>query len=206
MKMQVHHGGRLPVSINHVYNTNEKDTDIGYGKGYRLNLSQTIELTKIDDNEYLKYIDEDATSHYLLKNSTTKEYKDEDGLGLIAKISGNNVIMEDKAGNKMTFNKYSSGNKWHLKEIEDTNKNKITLTLKTSGSKYLISKVTDGAGDSLNISYSSGKLNKITDKDSKVTTFTYNENNNLSGITYSDGKKSLYTYGSKNELKRVKKS
>lgn len=204
MKMQVHHGGRLPVSINHVYNTNEKDTDIGYGKGYRLNLSQTIELTKIDDNEYLKYIDEDATSHYLLKNSTTKEYKDEDGLGLIAKISGNNVIMEDKAGNKMTFNKYSSGNKWHLKEIEDTNKNKITLTLKTSGSKYLISKVTDGAGDSLNISYSSGKLNKITDKDSKVTTFTYNENNNLSGITYSDGKKSLYTYGSKNELKRVK--
>ena len=204
MKMQVHHGSRLPVSVNHVYNTNEKDTDIGYGKGYRLNLSQTIELTKIDDNEYLKYIDEDATSHYLLKNSTTKEYKDEDGLGLIAKISGNNVIMEDKAGNKMTFNKYSSGNKWHLKEIEDTNKNKITLTLKTSGSKYLISKVTDGAGDSLNISYSSGKLNKITDNASKVTTFTYNENNNLTGITYSDGKKSLYTYGSKNELKRVK--
>ena len=32
-------GNLLPVTVNHVYNTNDKDVDIGYGKGYRLNLS-----------------------------------------------------------------------------------------------------------------------------------------------------------------------
>ena len=197
-------GDRLPVTIRHVYNTNEKDTDIGYGKGFRLNLSQTLEATKIGGNEYLKYIDEDATAHYLLKDTSTQVYKDEDGLGLTAEKSGNNVVMKDKSGNKITFAKYASGNKWHLKEIVDTNKNKITLTLTTSGSKYLISKVTDGAGDSISISYSSGKLNKITDKASKTLTYTYNTTGNLSNITYSDGKKASYTYGSKNELKSVK--
>ena len=35
--------GALPISVSHVYNTNDKNTDIGYGYGWRLNYSQSIE-------------------------------------------------------------------------------------------------------------------------------------------------------------------
>ncbi|MGN1270222.1 MAG: RHS repeat-associated core domain-containing protein [Clostridia bacterium] len=197
-------GNRLPVTIEHIYNTNEKDTDIGYGKGIRLNLAQTIELKTISSVEYLKYIDEDATAHYFKKDSTTNIYEDEDGLGLTITTSGDNKIMTDKSGNTMTFVKYSSGNKWHLKEVKDTSGNKITLTLTTYNNQYLISQVEDAAGDKITLTYSSGKLQKITDKAGKITTYAYDSSSRLTTITYSDNKTSTYTYGSKNELTRVK--
>lgn len=34
--------GVLPISLSHVYNTNDKDEDIGYGAGWRLNYSQSV--------------------------------------------------------------------------------------------------------------------------------------------------------------------
>ena len=37
-------GERFPVTITHVYNTNDKDIGSRYGNGMRLNLSQTIEI------------------------------------------------------------------------------------------------------------------------------------------------------------------
>ena len=196
-------GNRLPVTVKHVYNTNEKDVDIGYGKGMRLNLSQTLEQTTISSQEYLKYTDEDATVHYLLKNTTKNIYEDEDGLGLIVKISGNDRILTDKSGNIITFTKYASGNKWHLKEIKDTENNKITLTLTTSGSNYLISQVQDAVGDKIQLAYSSGKLQKISDTAGRNITYTYDNSARLTNVTYPDSKKSVYTYGSKNELTKV---
>lgn len=194
-------GNRLPVTVEHVYNTNEKDTDIGYGKGIRLNLSQTLELTTISSKEYMRYIDEDATAHYFLKNGSI--YEDEDGLGLTIKMSGNDAIMTDKSGNTMTFAKYASGNKWHLKSIKDTNSNQCTLTLTTSGSNYLISQVQDAAGDKIGLTYASGKLQKITDTAGRNTTYAYDSSGRLTSITYPDSKKSTYTYGSKHELTKA---
>lgn len=91
-------GNRLPVSINHVFNTNNKGTNLGYGKGYRLNLTQTIEQQTIDETEYLRYTDEDGTSHYFPKSGN--EYKDEDGLALTIYPDGSNYRLEDKNGNK----------------------------------------------------------------------------------------------------------
>lgn len=197
-------GTRFPATIKHIYNTNEKDIDIGYGKGQRLNLSQTLELLTLSSQEYLKYIDEDATAHYFIKNSATDIYKDEDGLGLEVKMSGTNAIMTDKSGNTMTFVKYASGNRWHLKEIKDTNDNKITLTLTTSGSNYLITKLDDGAGDRMSLVYSSGTLQKIVDCFGRETHYTYNNSKCLTKITYSDDKTSNYTYGNNNQLTQVK--
>lgn len=194
-------GNRLPVTVEHVYNTNEKDTDIGYGKGIRLNLSQTLELTTISSKEYIRYIDEDATAHYFLKNGSI--YEDEDGLGLTIKMSGDNAIMTDKSGNTMTFAKYASGNKWHLQSIKDTNNNQCTLSLITSGSNYLISQVQDAAGDKIGLTYTSGKLQKITDTAGRNTTYAYDSSGRLTSITYPDSKKSTYTYGSKNELTKA---
>ncbi len=197
-------GNRLPVTVEHIYNTNNKDIDIGYGKGVRLSLSQIIEVQNISSQEYLKYIDEDATAHYFKKNSSTNLYEDEDGLGLTIKISGNNRIMTDKSGNTMTFIKYSSGEKWHLSEIKDTSGNTIKLTLTSNNNQYLVSQVTDAAGDKITLTYSSGRLQKITDMAGRVTTYTYDSSGRLTTITYPDNKSATYSYGSKNELTRVK--
>ncbi len=197
-------GDRFPATIEHIYNTNDKDINIGYGKGMRLNLSQTIEAQNISSVEYLKYIDEDATAHYFKKNSSTNVYEDEDGLGLTISVSGDNRIMKDKSGNTMTFVKYSSGNKWHLSEIKATNNNSIKLTLSTSNNQYLISAVTDGAGDKITLTYSSGNLQKITDVAGRITSYSYDSSGRLTTITYPDNKTATYSYGSKNELTKVK--
>lgn len=197
-------GNRLPVTIEHVYNTNEKDVDIGYGKGVRLNLSQMLTLETISSTEYIKYIDEDATAHYFTKNSTTNIYEDEDGLGLKISTSDNNKIMTDKSGNTMIFEKYSGKDKWHLKTVKDTSNNSINLTLTTINNEYVISKATDAVGDELTLTYSSGRLQKITDKAGRVTNYTYDTNGRLITITYSDNKTSNYSYGDNNEITRVK--
>ncbi len=199
----VTHGGRLPITIQHIYNTNEKDNDIGYGKGFRLNLSQTLELQNIGGTEYIKYIDEDATVHYFKKNSNTNLYEDEDGLGLTIANSSNDKIMTDKSGSVMKFVKYSSGNKWHLKEIKDTNSNIISLTLTTYNNQYLVSQVQDAAGDIITLTYSSGTLQGITDAQNRKNTYIYDSSNRLTTIGYPDNKYSTYTYGNKNELKEI---
>lgn len=39
-------GVRMPVTIKHIYNTNDKDTNLRFGKGVRLNISQTTFIDK----------------------------------------------------------------------------------------------------------------------------------------------------------------
>ena len=114
-------GNLLPVTVNHVYNTNDKDVDIGYGKGYRLNLSQIINLVTINNVEYAKYIDEDGTQHYFKREGTSNIYKDEDGLNLTLTLENDNFIMKDKNNSTLIFQKRtnSTGIKWHLKELKD---------------------------------------------------------------------------------------
>jgi len=193
-------GSRFPVSINHVFNTNDKNIDIGYGAGYRLNLSQILEKTIIGDVDYTKYIDEDGTAHYF--REINGEWTDEDGLGLTIEMSGTNVIMKDKKGNKSTFQKYSIGDKWHLKEIEDTNGNKITLTLGIINGEYVVTKATDAAGDSIILTYLNNLLYSITE--SEKTIYYGYQGNNLKSITYTDGKVSEYKYDSNHTLTCVK--
>ena len=197
-------GNRMPVTIEHIYNTNDKDIQIGFGKGMRLNLSQTLETITISSKEYLKYKDEDGTSHYLLKKPETNEYEDEDGLGITVKKSGTSMVMKDKAGNTMTFKKHDTENKWHLSSIKDTENNTCTLTYVIHGSNFLIKEIVDGAGDKISLLYNYGKLKRITDAAGRVTTYEYDDKDRLTTITYPDDKKSTYEYGSKNEITKVK--
>lgn len=201
-------GNLLPVSINHVYNTNNKDTDIGYGKGFRLNLSQIISLVTINNIEYAKYIDEDATEHYFAREGTSNVYKDEDGLNLTLTLENDTFIMKDKENNILTFQKRSNslGERWHLKELKDSFGNKITLSLNTNTSQdFRIEKVTDAAGEEITLSYDNAlRLSKITDKAGRKITFGYNSNNNMTQITYHDGKKATYSYNLLNLLTSVK--
>ena len=196
-------GNKLPATIELIYNTNDKDVDIGYGKGIRLNLSQTLEAQTISGTEYLKYIDEDATTHYFEKKANTNTYEDEDGLGLNITASGTDRIMTDKSGNTMKFVKHSSGNRWHLKEIKDTNNNMVSLTLSSATSQYIITKVTDAAGDILTLRYFDGAPYEIESNDGKMLAFAYN-NGLLIMVGHLDGRTTEYEYGGKNELIKVK--
>lgn len=200
-------GNLMPVSVNHVYNTNDKDIDIGYGKGFRLNLSQTINLETISGIEYAKYVDEDGTAHYLKKEGNN--YKDEDGLSLTAALDGNNDFrIMDKEHNVLIFQKRENGTigqKWHLKEAHDSFGNKIIIELNTDNqADFRIHKVTDAAGDSIQFMYNGSRLCAIQDKNGRTITITYNSNSNISEICYWDNQKSIYTYNWLNLLTSVK--
>lgn len=161
-------GNRLPVNINHVYNTNDKNTNIGYGKGFRLNLNQVIE----QDGENLKYTDEDGTKHWFKKEEN--KYVDEDGLDLSIYVDGDNYRMEDKSGNSSIFIKRN--NIWHLSEVRDNSNNKIIISLDANDYNK-INKVTDGAGDEIDLIYKDNLLEKIVDSNNREFKFIYSNNN-----------------------------
>lgn len=188
-------GQNLSVSVNHVYNTNDKEVDIGYGNGYRLNIAQTIEKVTIGSKEYAKYTDEDGTKHYFEKQQS--EYKDTENLGLKLIFENEKFILKDKSNNQFIFHK-NVGETWNLKQLVDAN-NKITNIefMSNTGTRTLVKSITDSAGDSIQFSYNNNKLNKITDKASRAIQYEYDNNGNLTKITYHDGKSSQYSYTNK---------
>ena len=217
-------GNRMPVSINHVYNSNDRDTDIGYGPGWRLNLTQKVEFQEIDGSKYYLYTDEDGTIHYLkedAENSTT--YKDQSGLNVTLTIdsasTAERYVITDKKDNKLSFN--TNGD---LTFIKDNNGNDITLTYTNS----LLTEVTDGAGRSVTLNYTNGTLTSIVDPsnqmvsfayptpgemnitypDNNVSTFVYDANNNLQSVTNPSGYQISYTYDTSrsDRVKKFKKS
>ena len=60
-------GSRMPAEVSLVYNTNDKDTNIGYGKGFRLNFHQIIHKKSIAGNVYYAHTDADGTVHYFVE-------------------------------------------------------------------------------------------------------------------------------------------
>ncbi|MCL2859832.1 MAG: hypothetical protein FWF46_04605 [Oscillospiraceae bacterium] len=194
-------GNRLPVGISHVYNSNDKDKDIKasvvskYGNGFMLNISTTITKQTIGSTEYAVYKDEDGTMHYFPKQGTTTTYIDEDNSGLKLTLTNNVFTMEDKDGNKQTFEKRGTSAAWGLTKIIDTSGNTNVLTFDSATpNDFVITKITDGAGVALNLAYTSGKLSSITDTAGRVTKYAYDSTGNLSTITYPDGKVTTYTY------------
>ena len=74
-------GNRMPVSISHVYNANDKSINsYGMGYGWRTNFNQHVYEWE-DNTKYHIWEDADGTRHYFLKESTGV-YKDEDGMEL----------------------------------------------------------------------------------------------------------------------------
>lgn len=191
-------GQNLSVSVNHVYNTNDKEINIGYGNGFRLSLSQTLEKVTIGSKEYAKYTDEDGTKHYFEKNGDI--YNDSENLKLSLKLENDMFTLTDNLNNRFIFTKKTSnlGDIWFLSQSIDTNNNKISITLiNDSNVGARIEKVTDSAGDSINFSYTNDRLTKISDKASRNINYEYDSNGNLIKITYQDGKYSQYTYSNK---------
>ncbi|SHI03413.1 DNRLRE domain-containing protein [Clostridium grantii] len=192
-------GNLMPVSINHVFNSNEKSTDIKYGFGWRTNLSQRIENQTIGGTNYYVYTDEDGTKHYLKLDSASGEIKDESGLNITLTINSASTderyVLKDKEDNKLTFT--STG---YLKKIYDNNGSYIQLNY--SGTTLI--EVIDGAKRKTTLTRNAdGSLKEIIDQSNRKTTFTYT-NSKLTYITYPDGKYSSYTYDANNNLSEAK--
>ncbi len=213
-------GGKMPISLDLVYNTNDVvlNNNYGYGLGYKLNLHQTIKEQKIDGRTYLEYCDDDGTLHYFLNqkvtfddsgyNTTNTEnvYYDEDGLDMTITKNSNDYVLRDKNGNTMKFVKKESIA--YLSEIEDVSGNKNTVTYNEDNK---IIKIVDANGAEINITYDSDIItivspdetviltylnNKLISLKSLlgVTKFEYNERNIISKITDINGLQKVYDY------------
>lgn len=131
-------GSKMPVNINHVYNSNDRDSSFGYGNGWRLNLNQRVTIENIGGTNYYCYTDEDGTKHYFYYDSASSSYKDEIGLNITLTVNADgSYVIKDKGDNQLKF--VSGG---YLYQIIDNNGN--TLTLSYTG--IVLSKITDGAG------------------------------------------------------------
>lgn len=213
-------GGQLPANLSLIYNTNdvvlEKETS--FGKGYKLNLEQTIKEETINETKYLAYNDADGTCHYFYPESNESNiYHDEDGLNLTIELLEDKCIMTDKYNNgQLIFNKNNAI--YNLVEIKDANNNNITIE---SDENNRISKIKDRYNEEINITYNENqilitcpsKTTKLNLQNNKIisletllgtTTFTYNDQNIITSITDTTGIKIIYDYYDKAPY-RVKK-
>jgi RHS repeat-associated protein len=190
-------GNRLPVKINHVYNNNEVSMNIGYGHGWRLNLSQTV--TKSVQNDYWIYSDQDGTKHFFKIISGQTTLNDELNLGLKLTLNSDGSFnITDKDSNKLDFDRNG-----YLISLRDSNNNKLTCeygTAPANGVRTMV-KVTDGSGRVTTLNYNSvGGLTEIIDPSGRKTSYGYDGVGKLLNITYPDGKYTTYTYDSSYNL------
>lgn len=171
--------GLFPIILDLVYNTNDVvlENNVGYGKGYKLNLQQTIKPVTIDGKDYLEYVDEDGTIHYFINNNG--EFIDEDGLNLIINQVSNLYVLRDKNNNIKKFE--ITNNVGYLIDLEDTNGNVVSIEYNND---FTISRVTDANNKQINISY---ETNMITISSPDDTVYLNYDNNKISSIVRRTG-------------------
>lgn len=196
-------GSRMPVSLSHIYNTNDRTTDLGYGYGFRLNYHQTLKKVNISGTEYYQYVDRDGTVHYFYYDEDKSQWKDESGLELTFTVntgSAEAYYLKDKEDNEMMFNTQG-----YLRRIKDRNGNRLIIAY----SNARVSQLTDGAGRITTLTYATdtadgiSRLSKITTPSGQTKTFAYTSGR-LTSITDIDGSVLTYTYNGSNLLTSVK--
>jgi len=212
----VHSGGSVnAIDVALVYNADTVyKTDAPYGRGWKLNYSQTIELD-IDaqtvigtDPEYAYYIDGDGTKHYFKKDSETRTWVDEINpeRKIICDSIKQNLIIKDNNGNSLYFYRSDVTGLWHLYASDDSYYNGIHITL-DSANPYKITKITSSPTRTVDFSYSQyGFLDRITYYDGDTAKSVYigynnyvtTHNNGISDITFADGKVVQYHYHNDN--------
>lgn len=193
--------GKLPVSLNLVYNTNDVilNENNNLQNGFKFNLYQTIKEVNIDNKVYLEYVDEDGTIHYFKKFDSI--YKDEDGLGLTIENNENEFLMSNKLKGQFVFQK--NNNIGYLSKISDSDNNSINITYDQSNR---ITKIVDGDNSEIIITY---EEDKIVVKSPTNTVYLNMVNNVIDNIQTETGivklsyneKKLLSSIKDKNDLK-----
>ena len=196
-----------PFSLNLVYNSDyfalTPGTDyqppsklglsMNVGSGWTFDYIQKVEAETINDIDYLKYTDGDGTIHYFMEDSSPDDssypYYDEDGLGLKMKVnSTNNYTMADDDGNEWTFT-----NKY-LTSVKDSDGNKININY-SSGRIQTITQVNNGqsAVEVASFSYSGNNLTSVEDAAGNVYTLVYS-GTKLASIQKNGTPIATYTY------------
>ena len=193
-------GSRLPVGLSHMYNSSEAGgKDLGYGRGFRLDCHQAIARREIGDTVYYAHTEGDGTVHYFAKDDKG-EWKDELGLGQkLTFAEGDSearYTITDKSGTKLCFAEGTG----LLTKIVDANNNTQRITW--SGGK--VTKVTDPTSRAVALVYdSSGHLVTVKTPSGQEKKFAYDSSGHLTGITDADGAQSTYTYDGNHMLKSI---
>ena len=195
--------GVLPISLSHVYNTNDKFADIGYGFGWRLNYSQTIKKVELVNRTtttiYYELTDGDGTRHYYKQNGS--KYINELNKDSELSFNGSTATIKDKGDNKLIFACTSDKSFGRLTTIEDANGNQILISYDNntiSESNLRISSVQENIGFSngqkVLLSYTNGHLSALTVPNGLNRTYTYSVNNDLSASAFRDGYSIRFRY------------
>ena len=208
--------GKYPTELDLIYNTNDVvlENELGYGKGYKLNLQQVIKPVTIDQINYLEYLDEDGTLHYFLNDNG--KYVDEDGLNLTITQENNSYLLKDKNNNTKIFQ--ITNNVGHLITLQDCDGNTVSIEYNND---FTISRITDANNKQINLTYGTDIItisspddttylnytnNKISsiEKNTGTTHLNYDSNNLISSVIDEDGLKIGFEYYTQ-EPYRVKK-
>lgn len=152
-------GNRMPVSINAVYNANDKGNKAyGLGYGWRTNYNQRVEQITLGGTTYYRWEDEDGTRHYFMKKSAGL-YVDElePTRQLTDTGSGTKKFcITEKSGSKRYFD--TSG---RLAGLSNNQATASSVSIYYASQDH-ISVISDGVGRKYRFSYdSSGNLTKI---------------------------------------------
>ena len=185
----------MPVSVSHVYNLSDCDTQSRFGKEFRLSLMQELKASGNSDYPYV-LTDTDGTNHYFYKDtSDSNKLKDEDGLGLVITQTSSNEydsyrIMKDKDEVQYVF-----GQDGYLRQIKDTYGNAMKCQYGPNSAGNYIQYAEDPTGARIVFNYNSDltKLVSIT-ANKRSTSCAYDAAGHLTNMTYPDGKTSRFGY------------
>lgn len=176
-------GSRMPVMITASYNSILKDTVFGngsasgYGWQFSFNryVSQPSSSLQAAGYTYA-YTDEDGTTHYFkLKEDSTTEWEDEDGLNLTLTKDGSYLYITDSEQIVQKFTLPANGGR--ILSEKDQYNNTILYTYDTENN---LTRITDGGGREYIITYAVNttsnkrQISKITAPDGKAISFEYN--------------------------------
>lgn len=168
---------KLPVSLQIVHNSceNFNNLNVGIGKGWKFNYDQALVEEIIDSSLYLRYTTDSNAVYYLMWDSESNMYKDEDGLNISVIMENEQYVMIHQDGTKYYFKKINDIYK--LIQIEDAvgNKNNITYD-----NQNRIIKITDGENQEIIINYESSLSETMPDIMKVVKVSTHNQTCTLS--------------------------
>ena len=208
-------GSRMPVSLSQVYNTNDCNTNLGYGKGWRLSFHQTIKKVNIAGTDYYQHTEGDGTIHYFYHNTEKKKWMDESTEDLTLKLNPSSDIgymIEDKENNQMIFDKTGfltkirdkNGNTTQIEHAE----NRITKVTECTGKRSFVftydrnsqgkmthlKKIQTPSG-TISLGYSGEDMIRITDIDKVEAEYSYDSSHRLTEVrNKTDNYKLRYSY------------
>ena len=206
-------GSRVPMSLAHVYNSNNRQVNLGYGYGFTLSYHQTLKKVKIAGTDYYQHTDGDGTVHYFYYDSKKSKWLEEGGSESYVTIhadASEQLVIHDKENNQLMFRngylvkvKDKNGNTlvvaWNegrVISVTDGAGRKTVLTyLKNSQGKLTyLHEITSPSGKKKLFGYNNGDLVKIIDIDNETVNYTYDKNHMLTSLTDVDGYRVNYEY------------